>query len=171
MSRVRRHPAPGTSTRPATPKREVETVADLARNVQQREADLALLRALVAHLDEYEPPEDERERQRWAEEEEAFVGMLRRLEEGDQAALRPKQREWALDAAARLDVEWEPPPVTVFVCGGPPPPLRRVEHAKFGKGSVVDESRDPQHKVVVDFDAPEVGRKVLLASYVREVAA
>lgn len=45
-------------------------------------------------------------------------------------------------------------------------PFRRVIHHRFGPGFVLREYNDGNHKVEVEF--PRVGRKLLLASYVRD---
>jgi hypothetical protein len=159
VSRVRRHQGTPPSEPPAPPARTVETFGSLARKQHQREADLALLRAVVDHLDEYKPePGDE---DRWATEEEAFGGMLKRLDEGDAAILTKSQRSWALDVAERREVEWETPKVTAVEA-----PPRYVTHTRFGRGLVLD---DREGKLDVDFGG-DVGRKTLLRSFVTEAA-
>jgi hypothetical protein len=46
-----------------------------------------------------------------------------------------------------------------------PSPARRVQHRKFGPGTVVSESLDSgKHQLTIDFD--EHGRKTILASFV-----
>jgi len=48
----------------------------------------------------------------------------------------------------------------------PRTPFRRVVHHRFGPGFVLREFNDGNHKVEVEF--PRVGKKLLLASYVRD---
>ena len=155
MSRTRRHPV-----EPELPEREVETLSSLARKQHQREADVALLRALVEHYDETRPRDGDEER--WATEEEAFGGMLKRLDDADATTLTKVQRQWALDVAERREVEWEAP---AFAPAKPSHP-RYVTHAKFGRGLVVE---DREGKLDVDFGG-DVGRKTLLRSFVTEAA-
>jgi len=153
--------------RPAL-EREVETPASVAGRAERREADLSLLRALVEHYAEALPPDGDEER--WVADEEAFGGMLRRLEEaGEAAVLTRNQREWAKGIALKRELEWEEPAgVQVFLCGGPKLPAepRYVEHPKFGRGLVVDErDRGSARKLDVDFGG-DVGVKTMLASFV-----
>lgn len=94
----------------------------------QRGDDLSLLRALVAHLEpevEAHAPEDEtipetleevarlseeaEHRDRDVDELEAFSGMLADLVAGRREMLTKKQREWAVAAAERREVEWGDP--------------------------------------------------------------
>lgn len=161
MSRSRRHPDQtplDTRVRPALPEREVDTLSSLARKQGQRLSDLALLQALATYYEEFKPREDD---EKWVEEEDAFAGMLKRLDAGDVPTLSKTQRQWALDVAARREVEWEPS----SNAPAKPVPERFVVHTKFGRGQVVEERTDAEKKYLVDFGA-EHGRKLLLARFV-----
>ncbi len=136
--RFRRAPAPEEPRGPTPPLPAIAAYAPPARTAplpgeirltpedEQRADDMALLRALVAHLgsavealDESIPPavdpEDEQEidrvesdvRGRAEEELEAFASMLSQL--GRTATLSPKQRSWAVQAAERYDISWGDP--------------------------------------------------------------
>lgn len=162
--RTRRHPPDPepSGVRARAPARTVETPGSIAEKAERREADLSLLRALVDHYERRQAPEDDEDR--WATEEEAFGRMLAELEDGRIEKLSRNQREWALGVVRRRDVDWSPP--TKAAPAAPRSP-RYVEHAKFGRGLVVDEGE--RGKLRIDFGG-DVGERVLLASFVTPAA-